>query len=416
MTESVKVRCPACQTKLRMKGESVYGRKILCPQCGQKIRVNAPTIPEAEVLSEPTQPNKRPAPKTKAADDEFFELPSERRKSSPTRAAKKSTDDESFDLPPSRTKKRSAAAAGSNDDDFLDSLTSGSARGGSAASDDADLPLSGYQRNQIKKKKKAEDKTAGKHKKKRRASAGESATLNFVTWTAAAGVGGLIGAMLWAGLAYATGFQIGIMAWVVGGLVGVSVCIVKNDEGTGPGLVAGAVAVFAILGGKFAAAMLIANAFTDELIHRDVSDNQVMIAYVADQVVEEWENEGRELKWPGLQIEVDVDAGEAQADLLADGEEDEDWDAEDFRMGKDDYPIGVWDEAETRWKGKKPEEQQALRDAVTAEDNAADEEAGAAKGFFIAIVFLSCFSWRDFIWIPMAVGTAYRVALGISNE
>ena len=365
MSESVKVRCPACQTKLRMKGE-VFGRKILCPQCGQKFRVNAPqrAAPAEELPSPVPSRSKRPAarPRPQASNDDFLD----------------------------------AISAGHPADEF--------------GADDG-LPLSDYQRSQIDRKKKVADASAGRSKKKKRRSSGsESAALGFITMIAAALVGGLVGSMLWAGIVYATGFQIGFMAVVVGALVGISVCIVRTDDGQLPGIIAAVVALLAIIGGKLAAAVLLANSYTDEVIYRDVKDNNVMIAHVAGKVAGEWTAEGRALQWPGME----ADEMEAEADELADGEEGE-VDFSGLHLDKEDYPSDVWTEAEKRWNAKTPAEQQTLRDAVVAEDQAGEEAAAAGKGFVVGLFFLFSFGLFELMWFFFAVSTAYRVALGISD-
>jgi len=81
---------------------------------------------------------------------------------------------------------------------------------------------------------------------------GKKTMLSFPKWIVAGGIGGLIGAAIWAGISYATNYEVGWIAWGVGFLVGVGVRVSagENEEGFAPGLTAAVVAIVAVLGGK----------------------------------------------------------------------------------------------------------------------------------------------------------------------
>ncbi len=65
------------------------------------------------------------------------------------------------------------------------------------------------------------------------------------------GVGALIGAVLWGGVALATGFEIRIIAWAVGLLAGLGMALGYRDgDGTIRGLVAAGMSLFGIVLGK----------------------------------------------------------------------------------------------------------------------------------------------------------------------
>ena len=69
-------------------------------------------------------------------------------------------------------------------------------------------------------------------------------------------IGGALGALLWAGVVYVTEYEIGWIAWAIGGLVGFSVALGNKDRGRSP-MAAGSLAVIittlSIVAGKYAA-------------------------------------------------------------------------------------------------------------------------------------------------------------------
>lgn len=67
----------------------------------------------------------------------------------------------------------------------------------------------------------------------------------------AGSIAGIAGAALWAFVAYKLGLEIGWIAWIIGALVGFAVSM-AGGQGGNAGLVAAAIAVLAICGGKIA--------------------------------------------------------------------------------------------------------------------------------------------------------------------
>lgn len=61
--------------------------------------------------------------------------------------------------------------------------------------------------------------------------------------------GALIGALLWAGIAYATGMEIGYVAWILGGLVGGG-CVLGGGRGPALAAVAAVLAFGGMVGGR----------------------------------------------------------------------------------------------------------------------------------------------------------------------
>lgn len=73
-----------------------------------------------------------------------------------------------------------------------------------------------------------------------------------VVWIVGAAVGGAAGAGLWYGVAIATEYEIGWIAWIVGILTGLGATIAARDTaGMGSGLVACVAAILAICAGRY---------------------------------------------------------------------------------------------------------------------------------------------------------------------
>ena len=80
-------------------------------------------------------------------------------------------------------------------------------------------------------------------------------------------IGALIGAVIWAGISIVTGYEVGIVAWGLGGLVGFGAVIFKG-EGLGLGALCAVLTLMSIFGGKMIA--------TDWIIENEVKE------YMAD--------------------------------------------------------------------------------------------------------------------------------------
>jgi hypothetical protein len=72
----------------------------------------------------------------------------------------------------------------------------------------------------------------------------------FLLGTCLSAVGAMIGAAIWAGIGIATGFEIGYVAWAVGGLAGLGMYLGYREQNFKAGLVAAGMAVGGILAAK----------------------------------------------------------------------------------------------------------------------------------------------------------------------
>ena len=210
----------------------------------------------------------------------------------------------------------------------------------------------------------------------------------MIRWCVAALIGGFIGASIWAGITYFTGYEIGWIAWGVGFLVGLSVRIgAGNDMGVGPGAIAVIGAVAALLAGKYAAVHL-------QVRHEMASAPEMtfsaddMLVGIADDVVAEWEGQGKKLKWPpGQSVETAESASQ--------------------------YPADVWTEAQKRWNEIPAAEQ---TQQIADKQALIEQLTGDIQGMVTDQGFKASFSPVDLLFFGLAIFTAFKLGSGMAAE
>lgn len=201
-------------------------------------------------------------------------------------------------------------------------------------------------------------------------------------------VAGVIGALVWAGIAVGLSLEIGWIAWAIGGLVGFGVALGNRGAGgTATGILAVVFSAMSILAGKYAAVQM-TMPDAEEIVEMYVSnlDNEeFLLSYVADDVAREFSAAGRRLNWPPG---VDPENAATQAE----------------------YPADVWKEAVIRWDGLTKEGKEQFRDAreqeLRANVQAAMPEiraAAAEEGFF------GSFGGLDLLFFGLAMLTAFKI-------
>lgn len=225
----------------------------------------------------------------------------------------------------------------------------------------------------------------------------ESQTRELLVFHGYAVVGGLaggaLGAALWAVVAVLTNYEIGWIAWAIGGMVGFGVATGNRGGAYSPrtaGLLAVAITVLAIPVGKYAAIKM-SFPTDDELVEallQNVFHDEYVISHVADAVVEEFTADGRELDWP---LGVDPATAASQGE----------------------YPADVWTEAEERWTDMSEEERASFRsdveEATRANITRHLPEIRASIG---EDAFIGSFGGMDLLFFGLAMVTAFRVAAG----
>src|SRR5205814_2228902 len=113
-------------------------------------------------------------------------------------------------------------------------------------------------------------------------------------------------------------------------------------------------------------------------------DDEMAVKHMARDLVAEYEQAGKTLKWP---------AGKSLEDAKA----------------KEDYPKDLWADAQGRYKGMTPEQQ---NDYKTALQNHVVGTIQAFKGQMAEAGFMDSFSPIDILFAFLAVSTAFAVASG----
>ncbi|MFG0253334.1 MAG: hypothetical protein ACF8NJ_10725 [Phycisphaerales bacterium JB038] len=113
-----------------------------------------------------------------------------------------------------------------------------------------------------------------------------------------------------------------------------------------------------------------------------------VISYVADDIAAEWEDEGRQLDWPAL--EMDREPAYAE-----------------------DYPPAVWQEALDQWEAMTDTERRDFKQDVLAYEDAMYERYVQDVGAQVKWqAFLASFSIFDLLWVFLAVASAWKLGTG----
>ncbi len=259
-------------------------------------------------------------------------------------------------------------------------------------------------------------------------------------------IAGAIGAVIWAVVTHYSGYEIGWIAWGIGGLVGIGVRLgTAGSGGIGHGGTAAIIALTAVLGGKWAAVRIEVSAF--------LADDDATVSALADIVVAEREEAGTPVRMPSIESVESLRAmyprdvwGEAvrrwesmdpqQQDAMravpalanphiwlvtlsdavveefeSDGR-DVDWPPGmdvDSAWREAHYPADVWAEAQTRWDAMSETDRETYKVAVTqhlAEGMVFNEQEMLNWGF------MQSFTLFDILWVGLAVVTAFKLGAG----
>lgn len=199
---------------------------------------------------------------------------------------------------------------------------------------------------------------------------------------------GIAGAVLWAIIAYSAGYEFGLLAWVIGGAVGVAYTITSPAGGNTAGVLAALITALAIVGGKYTSIQMfisdgisLGSEIREEIV-LELQDEELMQSYVADNIAEEYELRGQLVDWP-------------------------DWSGPDIAYEEEDYPEAIWREASARWNSMSSSEQDDFRDEIIREMEVGFEQFGGE----IALYSLrDSFGWLDLLFFFFGMATAYRVA------
>lgn len=195
-------------------------------------------------------------------------------------------------------------------------------------------------------------------------------------------VGGAVGALVWMGVTLVTDHEVGWIAWGVGGLAGAGMSLgMKGNGDVTAGVIAALIAVVSVFAGKYAAVHFIVQKEIDKIEATPIGASQLQLR-VADELVEEWKTDGRNLVWPaGMTVEK--------------------------AQGPKDYPDGVWDEAVLRFDSLSAEERAQMTKEMSeyrSHNLRSQQSTWATEGFKESLGGL------DLLWAGLAVATAFRLA------
>ena len=181
---------------------------------------------------------------------------------------------------------------------------------------------------------------------------------------------GAIGAAMWAAVAYFTGYELGLLAIVVGGLCGFGMGMGNAGRGgAGAGLVAAFVTFLAIMGGKFAVVQVMLDDFLQS--EAVVFDEEASLDAIAGQVYQEFDASGQDM-----------------------GEEGDEW------------PSAVWSETCARWQAMSGAE----REQFTADlQRQYQTDMAAARPVIGVVAFLFSFGLMDLVFFGLALSTAFKI-------
>jgi hypothetical protein len=193
-------------------------------------------------------------------------------------------------------------------------------------------------------------------------------------------LGGLVAAAVgggaWAAIGYATGYEIGWLAWGIGLLVGVGVHFGgKGKLGTHTGLLAGALAALAVAGGKYG---VVYATLDRELGSAPAVTDENVISFIADDVVAARLDAGEPVEWP-----AGVDPDEAWVES--------------------DYPPDVWAEAAAHWDSL---------DATGRDEWRAYANPSIDTMALTNEIYTSTFNAFDLLWFALAIGSAFKIGAG----
>ena len=197
-----------------------------------------------------------------------------------------------------------------------------------------------------------------------------------------------VGALVWTGVGYTTDLEIGWIAWGIGALAGYGMHRGLGGAGDfASGALAAVIALAGVFFGKYATVHFAVERSLGELEATPI-DAQTVRVHLADEVVREWEAEGRELVWPeGMSIEIAEQPAQ--------------------------YPPGVWDEAETRFAALSAQDRARIKKDMEAERATALQ---AMRPQIASASFQESLGAYDLLWAGLALATAFRIASRRTTE
>lgn len=192
-------------------------------------------------------------------------------------------------------------------------------------------------------------------------------------------IGGVVGAALWTAISYFSGYELGIIAWLVGLACGFGMAVGSKREGGVPaGAIAAVVALISILGGKYAVAHYMSHHLA-ATVSLSVAEAE---AFHEMEVETEMENAGAKLTPP---------------------------------TGRQDVAPEATEEAKKRWrKMSDAQKEQYAKDAAAKMNTLVAAVGGASS--ITWDMFKASFGALDLIFAALAVWYAFKLGSQAETE
>lgn len=198
----------------------------------------------------------------------------------------------------------------------------------------------------------------------------------------AASIAAFVGALAWKFIAVTFNYELGMVAWAIGGLIGAA-AVYYGAEGENAGYLCGVLALVAILGGKY----LVASAFTE--------------SYFND-IQSEMSQEDLDAAATGMRD---------MAQLVQTALENDD-NLREFLVEYEYVPETHPDEISQYVVDTQREQLEVVFEDMEPmlQMNSGDDLEGALGSFATTEVFKASFGWLDLLFLLLGVSTAYRMA------
>lgn len=208
--------------------------------------------------------------------------------------------------------------------------------------------------------------------------------MNLIGGIVAGAIAGILGAALWAAIAYYGNIEIGWIAWGIGALVGFAVTLGSKGGGVAPAAIAVLITVVSLCGGKYLA------------VYSSVNQMDALGAFDAIEIT----GEDYVATVVGEEVVRKIAAGEAIAfrNGIRTHEEVED---------VSDYPQAMVDTAIAKWEGMSSEEQEAYK---TSESEKIKSQLSEIKSSIAAEGFKRSFGGMDILFFLLGVFSAGKIA------
>jgi hypothetical protein len=250
--------------------------------------------------------------------------------------------------------------------------------------------------------------------KQRRAKSELGPMASLVRGTLFSFLGAMLGALIWALIAYMTMFEWAYIAWGLGGLAGLGMMIGnENGDATFAGIIAAFMSLFGIISAKVMIVVFVIAAVVGQM---DVDDINVEVSLedireeVAMAIVED------KLEREGIELENVTDE-QWEKELAAARVELQGLDEDALNQRLEQIEEAQAAQLENELEDEKVADDAEPEDAVAVADQEDVEiPAIAAAPGLMALFFATMFSPIDGLFILLAFFTAYKVGSGDSDD